>query len=143
MMLKENTLYDVIGVGVSTVDLIHVVEELPGGELVQKAFQTALQGGGAVATAMVTLATGQLAFFQAGIIIQAVLLVAYAAFDVFFVLRTAIGSFRRFSALIFFILACFFIFIFASVLVFIFACVLILIFIFTGATGFVQCRRTG
>ena len=55
-MAKNKPIYDVAGLGVSTVDLIHVVDELPGQELVQKAHQTLLQGGGPVATALVTLA---------------------------------------------------------------------------------------
>lgn len=47
--------YDVVGLGVCTMDLLMVVDELPAGELVQKAHATALAGGGPVATAMVTL----------------------------------------------------------------------------------------
>lgn len=48
--------YDVVGLGVSTIDLLMVVDELPGGELVQKAHATAVAGGGPVATALVALA---------------------------------------------------------------------------------------
>ncbi|WP_129125652.1 carbohydrate kinase family protein [Geomonas oryzae] len=48
--------YDVVGLGVSTVDLLMVVDELPGSELVQKAHATAVAGGGPVATALVALA---------------------------------------------------------------------------------------
>lgn len=48
--------YDVIGLGVSTIDLLMAVDELPGGELVQKAHATAVAGGGPVATALVALA---------------------------------------------------------------------------------------
>ncbi len=48
--------YDVIGLGVSTLDLLMLSEELPGEESVQRAHQSVLQGGGPVATAMVTLA---------------------------------------------------------------------------------------
>ncbi len=55
-MAKEEAIYEVVGLGVSTVDLIHLVDELPGGELVQKARRTLLEGGGPVATAMATLA---------------------------------------------------------------------------------------
>lgn len=47
--------YDVVGLGVCTMDLLMVVDELPAGELVQKAHATALAGGGPVATALVTL----------------------------------------------------------------------------------------
>lgn len=55
-MVESERDFEVVGLGVSTVDLIHVVDELPGQELVQKAHQTLLQGGGPVATALVTLA---------------------------------------------------------------------------------------
>ena len=48
--------YDVIGLGVSTMDLLMVVDELPGTELVQRAHETAVAGGGPVATALVALA---------------------------------------------------------------------------------------
>lgn len=46
---------DVVGLGVSTLDLFMVVEEFPTGEEVQRAAGSLLQGGGPVATAMVTL----------------------------------------------------------------------------------------
>ncbi|WP_224982536.1 carbohydrate kinase family protein [Geomonas agri] len=48
--------YDVVGLGVCTMDLLMVVDELPGGELVQRAHASALAGGGPVATALVALA---------------------------------------------------------------------------------------
>ncbi len=48
--------YDVIGLGVSTLDLLMLADELPGEESVQRACQSVLQGGGPVATAMVALA---------------------------------------------------------------------------------------
>ena len=48
--------FDVVGLGVSTVDLIMVVDEFPGHESVQRAHSSLLQGGGPVATAMVALA---------------------------------------------------------------------------------------
>ncbi len=48
--------YDVIGLGVSTLDLLMLADELPGEESVQRARQSALQGGGPVATAMIALA---------------------------------------------------------------------------------------
>ncbi|MBJ6799149.1 carbohydrate kinase family protein [Geomonas propionica] len=48
--------YDVVGLGVCTMDLLMVVDELPGGELVQRAHASALAGGGPVATALVAAA---------------------------------------------------------------------------------------
>jgi sulfofructose kinase len=48
--------YDVVGLGVSTLDLVMVVDEFPGREVVQRAHESVLEGGGPVATAMVTLA---------------------------------------------------------------------------------------
>lgn len=48
--------FDVAGLGVSTVDLIFTVDELPGTEVVQRAGECVIAGGGPVATAMVTLA---------------------------------------------------------------------------------------
>jgi sugar/nucleoside kinase (ribokinase family) len=47
---------DVVGLGVCTLDLAMVVDELAGGEVVQRADASALQGGGPVATALVALA---------------------------------------------------------------------------------------
>ena len=47
---------DVIGLGVSTVDILSQVEHLPVEEEVQRALEMSVQGGGPVATAMVTLA---------------------------------------------------------------------------------------
>jgi sulfofructose kinase len=49
-------IFDVIGLGVSTVDLLNVVDHFPKKEEVQKSFFSTMQGGGPVATAMVTLA---------------------------------------------------------------------------------------
>lgn len=54
--MNGNIRYDVVGLGVSTLDLLMLVDELPGGECVQRAHQSVLQGGGPVATAMVALA---------------------------------------------------------------------------------------
>jgi len=48
-------IYDVVGLGVSTLDLFMVVDEFPGMELVQRAQRSLLQGGGPIATAMVAL----------------------------------------------------------------------------------------
>lgn len=48
--------FDVVGLGVSTVDLVFTVDELPGTELVQRAGESVIAGGGPVATALVTLA---------------------------------------------------------------------------------------
>lgn len=50
------TLFDVIGLGVSTVDLVALVEHLPAQEGVQRAIEIVTQGGGPVATAIVTAA---------------------------------------------------------------------------------------
>lgn len=47
--------FDVVGIGASTVDILKVVDHFPGGEEVQKSFNSAIAGGGPVATAMVTL----------------------------------------------------------------------------------------
>lgn len=47
---------DVVGLGVCTLDFLQVVDELPGGETVQCARESILQGGGPVATALVALA---------------------------------------------------------------------------------------
>jgi sulfofructose kinase len=55
-MDRSSSGYDVVGLGVSTLDLVMVVAELPGQELVQRAYDSVLEGGGPVATAMVTLA---------------------------------------------------------------------------------------
>lgn len=55
-MIDQKSRYDVVGFGVSTLDLLQVVDELPGQELVQKAYESSVQGGGPVATAMVALA---------------------------------------------------------------------------------------
>ena len=46
---------DVVGIGVSTLDLLHLVDEFPAGEGVQRSKGSALVGGGPVATALVTL----------------------------------------------------------------------------------------
>ena len=47
--------YDVLGIGVSTIDILSVVEQYPSEEGVQKAIETSVQGGGPVATALVAL----------------------------------------------------------------------------------------
>jgi sulfofructose kinase len=47
--------FDVVGLGVSTLDLFMIVDEFPGSELVQRAHSSLLQGGGPVATALVAL----------------------------------------------------------------------------------------
>jgi sulfofructose kinase len=51
-----NKTFDVIGLGVSTVDLLNVVDHFPDKEEVQKSVCSTMQGGGPVATAIVTLA---------------------------------------------------------------------------------------
>jgi len=54
MMLDRK--FDVVGLGVSTLDLLLIVDELPGEESVQRAHESVLQGGGPIATALVALA---------------------------------------------------------------------------------------
>jgi sugar/nucleoside kinase (ribokinase family) len=54
--MEPDRKFDVVGLGVSTLDLLLVVDELPGEESVQRAHESVLQGGGPIATAMVTLA---------------------------------------------------------------------------------------
>ncbi|GFO64237.1 PfkB family carbohydrate kinase [Geomonas paludis] len=48
--------FDVAGLGVSTIDVIFIVDELPGREMVQRAHASTIQGGGPVATAIVAAA---------------------------------------------------------------------------------------
>jgi len=48
--------FDVIGLGVSTVDIVALVDHFPAKESVQRAVDMTVQGGGPVATAIVTLA---------------------------------------------------------------------------------------
>ncbi len=50
------TAYDVIGLGVATLDILALVDHFPTGEEIQRADDMALQGGGPVATAIVALA---------------------------------------------------------------------------------------
>ncbi len=50
------TMYDIIGIGVSTVDLLMVVDDFSSQEGVAQAQEVLLQGGGPVATAMVAAA---------------------------------------------------------------------------------------
>lgn len=47
---------DVMGLGVSTIDILNIVDHFPSEEEVQRAVETAIDGGGPVATAIVTLA---------------------------------------------------------------------------------------
>lgn len=49
--------FDVLGLGVSTVDVFSLVERFPAEEGVQRAAEVMMQGGGPVATAIVTAAT--------------------------------------------------------------------------------------
>jgi sugar/nucleoside kinase (ribokinase family) len=51
-----NKNYDVIGIGASTIDIINIVDHFPNEEEVQKSYENIIQGGGPVATAIVTLA---------------------------------------------------------------------------------------
>ncbi|MEO6061775.1 MAG: PfkB family carbohydrate kinase [Thermoflexales bacterium] len=55
-MIHDTPSFDVIGLGVSTVDVVARVEHLPAPDDVQRAIDMTTQGGGPVATAMVTLA---------------------------------------------------------------------------------------
>src|SRR5512139_2893258 len=48
--------FDVIGLGVSTLDILTLVDHFPSGEEVQRAADLVIQGGGPVATAVVALA---------------------------------------------------------------------------------------
>lgn len=50
------TQIDVVGLGVSTVDVMVLVDHFPAGEEVQRALDLVVQGGGPVATALVALA---------------------------------------------------------------------------------------
>ena len=56
MSLALNSRFDVLGLGASTVDILSLVDHFPAGEEVQQAHQVTIQGGGPVATALVTLA---------------------------------------------------------------------------------------
>jgi sulfofructose kinase len=48
--------FDVIGLGAATVDVLSLVDHFPGREGVQRAHEVTIQGGGPVATALVSLA---------------------------------------------------------------------------------------
>jgi sulfofructose kinase len=48
--------FDIVGLGVSVVDILQLVDHFPSAEEVQRAHEMTIQGGGPVATAMVTLA---------------------------------------------------------------------------------------
>ncbi|MFC1564919.1 carbohydrate kinase family protein [candidate division KSB1 bacterium] len=48
--------YDVIGIGVSALDILAIVENFPDKESVQQALEMKIQGGGPVSTAVVTMA---------------------------------------------------------------------------------------
>ena len=50
------TLYDVVGLGASVIDILQLVDHYPAQEEVLRADELAIQGGGPVATALVTLA---------------------------------------------------------------------------------------
>jgi sugar/nucleoside kinase (ribokinase family) len=55
-MTDSSTKYDVVGLGVSTLDLLMLVDEFQCQEMVQRAHASALARGGPVATALVALA---------------------------------------------------------------------------------------
>ena len=48
--------YDIVGIGVSTLDILTIVKEFPSEDSVQKAVDAKFQGGGPVATALVVAA---------------------------------------------------------------------------------------
>jgi sugar/nucleoside kinase (ribokinase family) len=50
------TAFDVVGLGVSVIDIVQLVDHFPAKEEVQRAEEMTIQGGGPVATAMVALA---------------------------------------------------------------------------------------
>ncbi|MGD0844192.1 MAG: carbohydrate kinase family protein [Geobacteraceae bacterium] len=54
--MEPDRKFDVVGLGVCTLDLLMAVDQLPGEESVQRAHESVLQGGGPVATALVALA---------------------------------------------------------------------------------------
>jgi sulfofructose kinase len=56
MLIKSNAQFDVVGLGVSTVDVVTLLDHFPAQEEVQRAIAATVQGGGPVATALVTLA---------------------------------------------------------------------------------------
>ena len=48
--------YDIVGIGVSTLDILTIVKEFPSEDSVQQAIDAKFQGGGPVATALVAAA---------------------------------------------------------------------------------------
>ena len=52
---RQTQSIDVIGLGASTMDVLTLVDHFPNGREVQQALSTVIQGGGPVATAMVTI----------------------------------------------------------------------------------------
>lgn len=48
--------YDVVGLGVSTIDFLNIVEDFPSEEGVQRAYESKLEGGGPIATAVIAIA---------------------------------------------------------------------------------------
>ena len=56
MEISLNPEFDVIGLGASTVDILSLIDHFPAREEVQQVREITVQGGGPVATAMVTLA---------------------------------------------------------------------------------------
>ena len=51
----KSTGFDVVGLGVSPLDILALVDHFPAGDEVQQAFEISAQGGGPVATALVAL----------------------------------------------------------------------------------------
>ncbi|MCB1232223.1 MAG: carbohydrate kinase [Verrucomicrobiae bacterium] len=54
--ISDSPAFDIVGIGMSTIDLLKVVEEFPEGEGVTEVIENRLQGGGPVASALVTAA---------------------------------------------------------------------------------------
>ncbi|MFC1493228.1 carbohydrate kinase family protein [candidate division KSB1 bacterium] len=52
--METSKKYDIIGIGVSALDILSIVERYPDKESVQKSHETKIQGGGPVSTAIVT-----------------------------------------------------------------------------------------
>jgi sulfofructose kinase len=55
MLPSKTAFFDVVGLGISPLDILALVDHFPVGDEVQQAFEISAQGGGPVATALVTL----------------------------------------------------------------------------------------
>ncbi len=54
--MDRSSKFDIIGIGVSALDFLYIVDRFPAGNTVQQAVESKIQGGGPVATAMVAAA---------------------------------------------------------------------------------------